>query len=262
LVVAGNWVYFNANDGKAGQELWREPTLPAWLAPEGASAFRWNQGSLIVTGNVTLTDNAASTTPGLRVSVLSGGRLTLTSSETLADLLIDSGGTVRMTDGSAPRSLYVTALSVAPTARLDLGANGLAINYTGTSRYDWVRPLVISGRNGGSWSGNGISSSSISASTALGLVEASDVLGLTGTQTRLWLGQTVDATTLLVKYTYAGDADLNGKIDGDDYFIIDSYRGTFASGHWAHGDFDYNGWINGDDYFLLDSNIGRQGAAL
>src|SRR5688572_25782257 len=36
-------------------------------------------------------------------------------------------------------------------------------------------------------------------------------------------GQTVSGTDVLVKYTYAGDADLNGKLDGDDDFILDSH---------------------------------------
>ena len=58
-------------------------------------------------------------------------------------------------------------------------------------------------------------------------------------------------------YTYAGDADLNGKLDGDDYFRIDTGFASNATG-WVNGDFDYNGHINGDDYFILDRNLGRQ----
>ena len=34
-------------------------------------------------------------------------------------------------------------------------------------------------------------------------------------------GQAITATDVLVGYTYAGDANLSGFIDGDDYFRID-----------------------------------------
>ena len=59
-----------------------------------------------------------------------------------------------------------------------------------------------------------------------------------------------------------GDFDYDGDIDGDDYFILDSAAAAAGSWGWFNGDFDYNGKINGDDYFLIDSNIGRQGVLL
>jgi hypothetical protein len=61
-------------------------------------------------------------------------------------------------------------------------------------------------------------------------------------------------------YTYAGDANLSGAINGDDYFLIDQGFAAKANG-WYSGDFDYNGRINADDYFLIDRNFSRQGAA-
>ena len=57
--------------------------------------------------------------------------------------------------------------------------------------------------------------------TTLGIAEASDVLGLTGAQTAIWQGQTVDATSVLIKYTYGGDANLDGVVDILDYGQID-----------------------------------------
>jgi hypothetical protein len=56
-------------------------------------------------------------------------------------------------------------------------------------------------------------------------------------------------------YTYAGDANLSGKIDADDYFRIDSnYNKSGTATGFFNGDFNYDGQINGDDYFLIDSN--------
>jgi hypothetical protein len=57
--------------------------------------------------------------------------------------------------------------------------------------------------------------------TAVGIAEASHVLGISGAQSGVWNSQSVDATALLVMYTYDGDATLDGKINVDDYAIID-----------------------------------------
>jgi hypothetical protein len=60
-------------------------------------------------------------------------------------------------------------------------------------------------------------------------------------------------------YTYAGDANLDGAITGDDYFQIDSSFPQQLKG-WFNGDFNYDGAITGDDYFLIDSNFPQQAA--
>jgi hypothetical protein len=120
---------------------------------------------------------------------------------------------------------------------------------------------VQDGRAGGSWSGSGIQSSAAAGSdglTAIGVALASDVLGIGATQTVAWSGQTVNGSAILLQYTYAGDANLDGAINIDDYGRIDSSIGGSAFG-WSNGDFNYDGSINIDDYGIIDSNIGRTG---
>src|SRR5437773_4101749 len=57
-------------------------------------------------------------------------------------------------------------------------------------------------------------------------------------------------------YTWGGDANLDGLLNGDDYFRIDSHVSQNGSVFGYHnGDFNYDGAINGDDYFIIDSNI-------
>jgi len=52
-----------------------------------------------------------------------------------------------------------------------------------------------------------------------------------------------------------GDADRNGKVNFDDYLILESSFGTnVASGTGA--DFDNNGAVNFDDYLVLEANFG------
>ena len=65
----------------------------------------------------------------------------------------------------------------------------------------------------------------------------------------------------LIKYTYYGDANLDGKVDASDYSRIDSGFLTAATG-WYNGDFNYDGVVNGSDYTLIDNAFNRQGASL
>jgi len=67
---------------------------------------------------------------------------------------------------------------------------------------------------------------------------------------------------VLVKYTYAGDLNLDGLIDGADYGIIDNYvQFPGTSGYW-NGDFNYDGVIDGADYGVIDNSIQLQGEPL
>ena len=64
-----------------------------------------------------------------------------------------------------------------------------------------------------------------------------------------------------MKYTYAGDMNLDGKINVDDYGRIDFNVPLHNSG-WVNGDLNYDGKINVDDYGIIDFNIGIQGPPL
>jgi len=91
-------------------------------------------------------------------------------------------------------------------------------------------------------------------------MEASDYKSVYG-QNATFDGQSIDSTAVLVKYTYYGDADFNGKVNFDDYARIDAGFGAHRTG-WLNGDFDGNGAINFDDYALIDLAFNSQGVAL
>ncbi|HYO09684.1 MAG TPA: PA14 domain-containing protein [Tepidisphaeraceae bacterium] len=95
------------------------------------------------------------------------------------------------------------------------------------------------------------------------LARASDVLQIAPTATGTWFGRTVSGGEKLSMYTYAGDANLDGTINGDDYFLLDSNAGRVGA-NWYNGDFNFDGKVDGDDYFLIDSNASaaRGGARL
>jgi hypothetical protein len=66
-------------------------------------------------------------------------------------------------------------------------------------------------------------------------------------------GVGVDNTSILIKYTYYGDANLDGKVDAGDLARFNT--GLASDGAltgWQNGDFNYDGVINGDDLMLLN----------
>ena len=130
----------------------------------------------------------------------------------------------------------------------DIGSwNGSA--YTGIAGY------IASGRGDGSWNGSGVVTSMSSALapqvlTTLDAARAGDV-GLT-----TFHGFSLAPGDVLVRYTWGGDANLDGTLNGDDYFRIDSHVAqNGAVFGYVNGDFNYDGAIDGDDYFIIDSNI-------
>src|SRR5213076_1919708 len=115
----------------------------------------------------------------------------------------------------------------------------------------------------GGWDGGGIVTSQSAATsgslTSIGIAAVSQVKGIAATATATWAGETVTGGDALVMYTYGGDANLDGKINVDDYGHIDSSIPIGLAG-WINGDFNYDGKINVDDYGIIDFNIGIQGA--
>jgi len=117
-----------------------------------------------------------------------------------------------------------------------------------------VQNQIKSGFNGGSWNGNGITSSVAAAPSAhrtgLGYAEASEL------NVASFAGQSVDASSVLVRYTLMGDANLSGNVDLTDF--------TFLAAHfnqpnqtWLHGDFDYNGSVDLTDFTFLAANFNQ-----
>jgi hypothetical protein len=162
---------------------------------------------------------------------------------------------------------------LAVTGRLDLKDNDLIFDYDGDSpvgtfdglAYNGVTGLVASAYHFGAWDGDGIGTSmpaAISGLTTLGIGDAATVLSISGSDTATWSGYTVDATTVMIKYTYAGDADLGGFIDGGDYGILDNFAQVPGASAYFNGDFNFDGVIDGGDYGIIDNNVQGQGGPL
>ncbi len=223
-------------------------------------------------GSYAFSSDASGDTSSLTIT--SAGNITFGSTQHLAGLTV-TGGTVAMSASSGTDYVLVTnALSISSPGKVDLSNNDMVVDYTGGSvlgswngsAYTGVTGNIASGRNGGSWNGSGLVTSQSSAIapnilTTLGVAEASATLALAPGQTTLWNGVTVDATAVLVKYTYNGDATLDGRINADDYDELDSHNGQTGTGYQG-GDIDYSGHVDGDDYTIVDANFTAQGSPL
>jgi hypothetical protein len=244
------------------------------VAPVTFNDASGNQIVHVSGGTFAFASDIGATAENVTLEVVGSSAVTLGASQRLAGLAIGAGAVVTV-GAAGNRVLDLAALDIATGGRLDLVDNRMIVRNTSpggwSGAYTGLSGYVASGRAGGTWAGPGVGSSSTfgtsGAAAAIAIASAADAMHLAAGQTATWSGQTVSASDTLIRFTYAGDADLNGRLDGDDYFILDSHAAQSAGmlssppRGWWNGDFDYSGKIDGDDFFLLDSNIGRQGIA-
>jgi hypothetical protein len=196
--------------------------------------------SLALTGSLAATGKA----------IAKGGTGTLQVQNILADALNVTAGSVVILPKATPNSPAGTSvletLAIAPDARLDLTNNSLILNYTGTSPIATVRSYLKTGSD----SGNGILTSSGTASLRIGYAEASDLS--IGT----FAGQNVDTTAIVMELTLAGDADLDLTVDSIDFNRFIAGYGISTDATWTSGDFNYDAKVNTIDFNHLAGNFG------
>jgi hypothetical protein len=139
--------------------------------------------------------------------------------------------------------------------KLDLKNSSLVVQATSTTLQGAFDTIVNQIRMGRAPGGQGITSSAATRDTAIGAILNNNGSG--GVLYSSFFGQSVDANSILIRYTFNGDLDLDGIIDADDYAKMDAGFVQKLNG-WANGDLDYNGKINADDYFLMDRAFSNQ----
>ena len=249
-------------DGTGGDD-----TMTVAAAGGPVPEFRGGSGndSLDVNaGTYVFSEDPVVTTANLALNVAAGGAAIANAALHLRGLNMTGGSFAMAPNGS--RVLSTRSLSIA-AGTLDLADNDMIIDYGDdvASPVGDIRQWIGSGYNFGGWDGSGVITSrldALSGVTALAIAEARDSQFLAPGETALFSGQTVDATCVLVKYTYAGDANLDGRIDGGDYGIIDNFAQVPGADGYANGDFNYDGVIDGGDYGIIDNNNQAQGAPL
>ncbi len=182
------------------------------------------------------------------VTVASGATLTLGNPTTInagktvtkngnlviqAPLKILAGGA--LVNGTGAMSV-LGAPSLGTGAKIDLKNTSMSIDYAGqASPVGTILGQLTSGYASGAWSGEGImTSSALACQTGLG-----------------WKDD-VASQSILVKYTYYGDANLDGKVDISDLGSLAAAWQTSAI--WSQGDFDYSGLVDISDLGKLATN--------
>jgi hypothetical protein len=196
------------------------------------------------------------------VVLQSNAAITFASSQHLPDLTVGSAATATLAlGGGGARVLESDAFpTVAAGGKIDLKDNKMVFRaqdpgaWNGTA-YQGPSGLIASGK---------LTTSMPAASTLLTTlaVATADEAGRAGTT----FGQAnVSSGDTLVMYTYAGDGNLDGLIDGDDYTAIDAgFSAQLVnplSVSYHDGDFNYSGKIDADDYWLIDRNYSKQSGA-
>lgn len=185
--------------------------------------------------------------------VLSTGTVTYSAGTLSAGTLDLVNGRINVTTGGN-KVVQAQKLQFSGTGKIDLNDNDMIVDYSSASPLDDIRGFISSGFSDGLQTGNGIISTRAKTSpnagesgkTRLGYGEAS-TLNLSSFD-----GIAVDGTAVLVKYTYAGDATLDGKVDISDLYQLASAFNS--SGYWTSGDFNYDGAIDATDLSLLSLN--------
>jgi hypothetical protein len=181
----------------------------------------------------------------------------------VASVTVNAGGTARVAAGlqAGDRTLVTGAVSVVGDGRVDVGVDRLVVDYSGNSPLAAVMGLIKSGFNAGGprWQGGGIVSGAAATDVTMGIgyAEASDVLHLSGNQTGAFGGATVDASSVLVRFTRLGDANLDGRVGVADFQRLELGYGMAGQG-WGRGDFNYDGIVDDADFRLLYANFDQE----
>jgi len=190
------------------------------LTVAGPQAHASAAGLIITDGTLNVnTDAGSASVYNLSLTAGNNSVVTFGSTQHLAALTLNNAVVATLTPGGA-KTLVTQTLSIASaTAKLDLTDNNLIVDYAdgAGSPYAQIRDYIKVGRGTMDafgaylWNGRGITSSTAQADYLLNAIGILDNGFLApGYKKGDLEGVPVDATVVMVKYTYYGDANLDG----------------------------------------------------
>ncbi len=223
----------------------------------GVGDVQYSSSGNVFFNSGTTTVRELSTTGGAYVSG-AGTRVTFGDSVDVGALFLGSGTRARM-NGTGSNVLRTRTLSLGGNAALDIGQESLIVDYDASSPLSTIRALVTDGYAGGGWNGPGIPSSAAAdtAGFAVGYAEASDIFSSFPASIE---GHEVDDTSVVVRHTRIGDANLDRTVNLADFNRLASNFGSQFS-FWSQGDFTYDRTVNLQDFNRLASNFGQGASA-
>jgi autotransporter-associated beta strand protein len=148
----------------------------------------------------------------------------------------------------------VPTVNITGTGRLNLLNNAMIIDYPGgESPFASVRALLARGFNGGSWNGNGISSTEVHDANPRAAIAFAEASALSFSS---FAGRSFDQSSLLLRFAYSGDANLDGPVNTLDFNVLASHFNSITQ-CWTDGDFNFDGLVNALDFNMLASNFGK-----
>ena len=247
--------------------------LAAGASVSGPGELHFEGGTHTVTGSITSLHRLAVLNPGSSVNLLGpvavdiftvtqGGNAAIGNSFNANNVIgLGTGGNAIVNPGTG--TLRTGGLSVDPGSTFDLTNNAMVIDYTAPAApLNTVIGLLMRGYNGGTWTGDGLTSSSAGLTAtdrALGYAEATNLFT---TFPATFGGQQVDNTSILIRYTLYGDANLDRSVNLDDFTALAANFGQ-PNRVFSQGNFDYSpdGVVNLDDFTLLAAQFGKTLAA-
>jgi hypothetical protein len=151
--------------------------------------------------------------------------------------------------------LTTSSLTINPGSTLDITNDALSINYTpGNSPAPAIRQWLTTGYANDAWAGPGIDSSAAAINPGRYAIGYAD--GNTDE------GTPAGPNQVLVEYTLAGDANLDGTVNFADLLVVAQNFNHTLDTHgnaidWADGDFNYDGVVNFADLLLVAQNFNQ-----
>lgn len=161
--------------------------------------------------------------------VVEAGELVIRDPGSLGNGVLEVRAGARVTLDTGTQRVSVSRLNLAATGTFDM-ATGSILLAAGNYSLAGTRGSLLAARGNGSWSGQGITSTSIQAGKpfAVGYRMLQD-------------------GSLVVGYAAVGDANMDGSVDNTDLTAA-STSGKYGSGvadaNWWQGDFNYDGVVN------------------
>jgi len=240
------------------------------------SAYVANNGSLNINANTSLTNitgvgtTTVSLNTGLSVTGIQQDALVNNGTTTLGcggEIgLISGGGTLNVGTQTMAGDvlLYpgagtsqVGGLNIVSGSTLDISSNTLAINY-GSAANDpasKIRGYLLSAFAAGTWSGTGLTSSTVQTQVASvkGTVHGFYALGYADGDVDGKIGG-AGQNQLLVRPVLAADANMDGKVDFNDLLLLAQNNGSINT-DWVHADFTYDSKVDFNDLLMLAQDL-------